>query len=185
MVENNELSREEEPKERIARLQQKVWNNLRNSGLLQQILNRSDHAGGQSYGGQSEKDVDQNKYGGTRFWTEIGTDEDEGKPKMWLQIQIMPAQGYGQPVTPKLYRITNDPDEQRHLSEQIWEGITEDDLKFIARFKSEEYHARDQQQWLSPNQSQTIKILRPAFESGKFTIELIPDHAQYRIVAEK
>lgn len=163
---------EEEPKERMQRLQQKVWENLHTSGLLQKILGQSEHADEES------------KYIGTEFWTEIGTSNDDHQAKMWLQIFIKHVE-HSQPVTPKLYRLANDPEEQKKLSAQIWDGVNEDDLRFIAKFKADDYHSRDQKNWLSPEQSQSIKALYPAIEAGKFKMELIPGYAQYRITKEK
>ncbi len=169
MSEFKENTHEEEPKERIERLQQKVWDNLRNSGLLQQILNQSQH------------DDDPSKYVGVEFWTDIGASQVDYRTKMWLKINIKHIE-HRQPVTPKLYRLTKDPTEQKRISEQIWDGITEEDLRFIAKFKSDDYYSRDQDHGLFQGQSQTIRVLHPAIEAGKFTVELIPDHAQYCFV---
>ena len=163
-------SPEEEAKERMKRLQEKVWDNLYSSGLLEKILYKSGHA-------------DEGVYDRAEFWSEIGAGKDH-QTKMWLQILIKHVEGK-QPVTPKLNRITEDPEEQKKLSGQIWEGITEDDLRFIAKYKADDYHLRDQKNWLSPEQSQAIKALYPAIENGRVKIELIPDYAQYSIVPEK
>ena len=167
-----EHGHEEDPKERMERLQKKVWENLHTNDLLQKILSLSEHADEES------------KYIGVEFWTEIGTSRDDSQTKMWLQIFIKHA-NHSQPVTPKIYRITDNTEEQKKLSAQIWDGISEDELRFIAKFKADDYHSRDQKNWLSPDQSQSIKVLYPAIESNKFKIELRPDYAQYRIVPEK
>ncbi len=163
---------EEEPQERMQRLQGKVWENLHTSGLLQKILGKSEHADEES------------KYIGAEFWTEIGTNDEDHQTKMWLQIFIKHIE-HSQPVTPKIIRITENMEEQKKLSAEIWDGVNEDDLRFIAKFKADDYHSRDQKNWLSPEQSQSIKVLYPAIESGKFKMELIPGYAQYRITKEK
>lgn len=154
----------ERPQEKMSRLSQRIWENLRSAGLLERILSNSEHADEAS------------AYTGVKFWSEIGGHD----ASLILQILIEHLRG-NQPVTPKLYRINSDHSEQKRLSEQIWDGVTEDDVRFIAEQFADNYYERDHKNWLSPEQSRAIRTFYPSIKSGNVKIELVPEYAQFKI----
>ncbi len=156
--------------ERYLQLEAKVWQNLNSFGILAEIIARSDHADELS------------NYVAVEFHDEFQFNTRLKEYGMWVQIYIKHQQMM-QPVTPKIYRITNDADQQRQLCEQIWEGISKDDLIFIAKSSAEEYAAGGR--WM--DQSQTISMAKflPAAQKGEVNLELSSRLAQYFIFARK
>lgn len=155
-------------KERINALEQLVWQNLKTSEILAKILEKSAHAD------------DISRYVGVKFWAEISVSRETYKKAMWIQIFIehdTPVQ----PVTPKLYRITQDAEEQRLLSERIWDGVTPEDLLLIIKAKADMFHKRGEERGLDIDRDIIIKKLYPAIMEGRITIELLSDYAQYRV----
>lgn len=154
--------------ERTSSIAGKVWNNLVSSNLLDQIVEKSQH-------GSS----DISTYSHADFWTDVGG--KNGEPYMWIQIHIKPING-GQPVTPKIYRLTEVEEEQRTISERIWQGVTIDDVLHISSVSAQDFHERDQKKWLRPYQSIGIEEFYPLSQKGLMKAELSPKFAQYIVM---
>ena len=93
---------------------------------------------------------------------------------MWVQIYIKHQQMV-QPFTPKIYRITDDADQQQ----QIWDGINKEDLIFFAKSSSEEYETSGR--WMDPSQTISMAKFLPAAQQGRVEVELMPKLAEYFI----
>lgn len=156
-------------KEFLDTLQERVWQNLQSSGLLELILSKSHHADNPS------------RYIGVKFWRELQPGGDRHY-YMWIQIAIEHQHG-SQPVTPKLYRITDSEQEQRDLCGQIWEGISIDDIVKVAAISAEEYHSG--RKWMNPSQQIVMEKFYPAVNRGAVKVEIVPYSAQFRVSVQQ
>ncbi len=157
-----------EKTEEYQQLEVKVWQNLNNCGLLATILKESRHAD------------DISKYVGVELWDEFSLNTRIGECVMWVQIylrQAMPVQ----PVTPKIYRITGDGNigEQKKICAKIWNGVSAENLKYIALVSAEEY-ARGRR-WMEADQRRDMGRFLPAARRGELQVELIPKLAQFMV----
>ncbi len=152
--------------ERYRQLEERVWANLNQSGLLPKIVAKSGHAG------------DTLEYAGVEFWNEFQLNKSTHQYMMWIQIMIQHKK-HRQPVTPKIYRFTKGADEQRGICEQIWEGVTEGDIQYMAHVAAEEYSAG--RRWMDNSQRVSMDKFFPAIQRKDVVVELIPDLAQYKV----
>lgn len=163
----------------FSELEQQVWKNLVESELLSRICAASKHASNPS------------EYTHISFWSELSTSIRDYRSGMWLQINIEKGKQeqngdgpriFSQPVTPKLYRLSEDEEELPRLAEQIWKGVTTSDIHRLALAQAEMFYGDDQKGWLETTSSHIIRRLYPALQQGRADIELLPRYAQYRIL---
>ena len=104
--------------ERYKQLEARVWQNLNQTGLLPQILEHSAHAD------------DISNYVGVEFHDEFSLNTRTREYMMWIQVYIRHKEPT-QPVTPKIYRLTEDAAQQQSICAQIWNGISEEDIIYL------------------------------------------------------
>ena len=168
-----------ERSEKYKQLEDRIWGNLQTSGLGPQIITSSPHS------------TDFSNYTRVELWTEFGQNVDTHQYMMWIQINIKHKDSpqsvtpkiYHQPVTPKIYRMTRDTQEQTRISKVIWNGVTEDDIKFIAAEESEGY--RSGRRSLRPGDVPEFDRFYQELKTGNVSVEVSPKFAQYRVFATK
>ncbi len=116
------------------------------------------------------------------FYDEFQWNTRTNEYMMWIKICIEHRESV-QPVTPKLYRLTKDETEQRRICAQIWSGISEEDIQFIAQSAAEEYSNGGR--WMDVSQRISMAKFLPAIQEGRVCVELIPNHAQYMVYVKK
>lgn len=163
----------------FSELEQQVWKNLTAGNLLPRICAASRHAS------------DPSEYTHISFWSELSTSTRDYRNGMWLQINIEKGRReqnvggpliFSQPVTPKLYRLSEDEEEMHGLAEQIWKGVTTSDIHRLALAQAEMFYGDGEKGWLDQSSFQIIRRLYPALRQGQMDIELLPRYAQYRVV---
>ena len=166
-VKNILFKKKERPEDHyIDELQERIWDNIRLSDIFEKITSKSSHA---------TKIED---YVGVEFYTEFQYNTSVKNHMMWIQINIKHKYGI-QPVTPHIYRISKDEEVQKKISNQIWEGITEEDIIYIAERTADKYITG--KRCMDQSQKTKMKSFYPAICSGNVAVESIPTHAQYKV----
>ncbi|MBS3102103.1 hypothetical protein J4458_01485 [Candidatus Woesearchaeota archaeon] len=156
--------------QRYKELEDRVWQNLNRSKLLPQILARSAHVN------------DISNYVGVEFHDEFQLNTRTNEYMMWIQIYIRHKEPV-QPATPKIYRLTEDITQQQRICAQIWDGVSEEDIRCIAQSSAEEYSKGDK--WMDVSQKISMARFLPAIKEGRVCVELIPTLAQYKVYVKK
>lgn len=154
-------------------VKEQLWGNLNESGLFEQLRARSKHAWV----------VDPSEYTHLEIWSELGISRRDGKSGLWLspRIDVSPARTSGKIFVPKLYHLSDSPDEQLVLARQIWQGVSHDDVYRMALTRLESLAEREQKGWLSLDNSIIYRKLHPASKRREVEIELTPSGAEYRV----
>ena len=156
--------------ERYKQLEARVWQNLNQTGLLPQILEHSAHAD------------DISNYVGVEFHDEFQLNTRTREYMMWIQVYIRHKEPI-QPVTSKIYRLTEDATQQQSICAQIWNGISEEDIIFIAQSSAEEYSSGGR--WMDVSQKISMAKFLPAIQEERVCVGLIPRLAQYKVYVRK
>lgn len=156
--------------QKYGEIEERIWQNLNRSGLLPQIIAKSGHAD------------DVSNYVGVELFNEFAESTRTGEPTMFIQAYIRHKRPI-QPVTPKIYRFSRDIEQQKQICAQIWDGISEKDIEFIARTSAEEYSSG--QRWMDSRKKTAMAQFLPALREGRVTAELIPEYAQYKVFAKR
>ncbi len=158
------------------KIEQQLWKNLTESGLLEKILSKSEHA------------VEPSEYTHAKIWSELNTGLDY-KSGLWLQPQIhaptFNAQSgtrvARQPVVPKLYRLSGSTHEQLAIAQRIWEGVSHDDVYQMTLQQLTNFIERERQGWLTVDRAIIFRKLYPAVQEHRVEMELMPLSASYRV----
>ena len=158
------------------KIEQQLWKNLAESGLLEKILSKSEHA------------LEPSEYTHAKIWSELSTGIDY-KNGLWLEPQIhaptFNAQNgtrvARQPVVPKLYRLSESTEEQLAIAQRIWEGVSHDDVYQMTLQQLTYFVERERKGWLTVDRARMLKQLYPAVQEHCIEMELMPLSANYRV----
>ncbi len=172
---------------------------LKGSGVLAKIIEHSGHA---------IESID--AYEKVEFTGLMGANKFYG---IWIDINIIPKKldstissriRYSvQPLRPKLYRFLPAKDEQQKTSQDLWQGVTVDEKKAVARTveaymrATRENTLRDMQanperyedsleryRKQAQDELAMLDSVKKALETGNVKFEIDPDHASLKVSAK-
>ncbi len=110
---------------KVQRASEQIWGNLMSSGLAKQIILNSGHANKQGCEGIGKAfEVKDIAYDGVNFQYSMST-----RCGVYIDVAILSKPNIpGQPVIPKIYRISENKEDLAKMTETIWQNVSEEEM---------------------------------------------------------
>ena len=142
--------------------------NMVGSGLWQRVVDKSEHGRGKTF-----ESVD--------FVGYFTTSKAGGS--IIIQPVLIESRQIGtQPVTPKLYRITEDPVEQQRLAETVWRNVDTDQRKAIVKSVAKQLRTSSLIYTGGPGYTKTLDSVDEVLSKGNLKINVDPQYASLKVI---